>query len=62
VGEYSALSGIYDGVFDVMTRPWVEYSFGIGKEIFLLLKMVTVAVGPTEPPISLAAVVLTARV
>lgn len=26
LGEYSALSGIHDSVFDVLTRPWVEYS------------------------------------
>jgi hypothetical protein len=36
VGEYSALTGIHDGVFDVMTTLWAEYSrvvvlIGIGK-------------------------------
>jgi hypothetical protein len=26
MGEYSALSGIHDSVFDVITRLWAEYS------------------------------------
>jgi len=65
VGEYSALSGIHDGIFDVMTMLWAEYSrvlvLALARDFFLIQNGDSGCRSYTTS-YSLAAVVSTARV